>query len=315
MFSIFGPLGLLKLQQPRNYDFGMFHFNLLGSQGGNSREMTTSPPGHRWEATVLHSQQPPNYKKSEPTAVKWRVRNSTRSLRFCVVSWLLSFQVPFGILRKAVLVAKDYFVWVTPAIFVILSISGLEVQNPLFLCVEWMQGQNFRRFSSKLPVFGRGTKTTFSKKTVSTTPKKNSSKQGIWSSLIWEIFPKLCWLHSASRGPNGLLALAHQNRAVKESLGKSEIPGPNYFCALSQKLLRHGNSDHLMSFKERVFHASHFCDLYRSCAGTDIISEAPFLDFWFSDFFISEAGAKKKPARSGPGPLKPFYTALPRGQN
>ena len=36
----------MKLQQPRNYDFWMLQFNLLGSQGGNSREMTTSPPGH-----------------------------------------------------------------------------------------------------------------------------------------------------------------------------------------------------------------------------------------------------------------------------
>ena len=42
----------MKLQQPRNYDFWMFQFNLLGSQGGNSREMTTSPPGHYWEVTV-----------------------------------------------------------------------------------------------------------------------------------------------------------------------------------------------------------------------------------------------------------------------
>ena len=66
-----------KLQQPRNYDFGMFQFNLLGCQGGNSREMTTSPPGHHWKATVLHSQQLPNYNNSKPTAVKWRVRNST----------------------------------------------------------------------------------------------------------------------------------------------------------------------------------------------------------------------------------------------
>ena len=42
----------MKLQQPRNYDFGMFQFNLLGSQGGNSREMTTSPPGHYWAVAV-----------------------------------------------------------------------------------------------------------------------------------------------------------------------------------------------------------------------------------------------------------------------
>ena len=42
----------MKLQQPRIYDFWMFQFNLLGSQGSNSREMTTSPPGHSWEVTV-----------------------------------------------------------------------------------------------------------------------------------------------------------------------------------------------------------------------------------------------------------------------
>ena len=42
----------MKLQQPRNYDIGMFQFNLLGSPAGNSRAMTTSPPGHHWEATV-----------------------------------------------------------------------------------------------------------------------------------------------------------------------------------------------------------------------------------------------------------------------
>ena len=54
-------------------------------------------------------------------------------------------------------------------------------------------------------------------------------------------------------GPNGLLPLAHQNRAVTESFRKSEIPGPKHFCDLSRKLPRHGNSDDLMSFKERVF--------------------------------------------------------------
>ena len=42
----------MKLQQPRNYDFWMLQFNLLGSQGGNSREMTTSPPGHHLEVIV-----------------------------------------------------------------------------------------------------------------------------------------------------------------------------------------------------------------------------------------------------------------------
>ena len=42
----------MKLQQPRTYDFWRFEFNLLGSQGGNNREMTTSPPGRYWEVTV-----------------------------------------------------------------------------------------------------------------------------------------------------------------------------------------------------------------------------------------------------------------------
>ena len=37
---------------------------------------------------------------------------------------------------------------------------------------------------------------------------------------------------------------------------------------LSPKLPRHGNSDHLVDFKERVFFTSHFCDLYRSCAAS-----------------------------------------------
>ena len=54
-------------------------------------------------------------------------------------------------------------------------------------------------------------------------------------------------------GPNGLLPLAHENRAVTESFGKSEIPGPKHLCDLSRKLPRHGNSDHLMSFKGRSF--------------------------------------------------------------
>ena len=52
IFSWGEPKQPMKRQQPRNYDFGVFQFNLLGSQGGNSREMTTSPPGHYWEVTV-----------------------------------------------------------------------------------------------------------------------------------------------------------------------------------------------------------------------------------------------------------------------
>ena len=63
-----------------------------------------------------------------------------------------------------------------------------------------------------------------------------------------------------------------------------DIPGPKHFCDLSPKLPRHEDSDHLLSFKERVFHASHFCDLCRSCAA----SRKQFLrlHFRFSDFLI-----------------------------
>ena len=38
----------------------------------------------------------------------------------------------------------------------------------------------------------------------------------------------------------------------------SEILGPKHFCDLCRKLPCHGNPHHLMSSKERVFHASHF---------------------------------------------------------
>ena len=40
----------VKLQQPRNYDCRVSQFNLPTPQSGNDREMTTSPPGHHWEA-------------------------------------------------------------------------------------------------------------------------------------------------------------------------------------------------------------------------------------------------------------------------
>ena len=91
----------MKLQQPRNYNFGMFQFNLLVSQGGNSREMVTSPSGHHCEATVALTTaaklQQFRANKHEMTSQKLNNR-CHRSMRFCVVPWLLSFQVPLGIL-------------------------------------------------------------------------------------------------------------------------------------------------------------------------------------------------------------------------
>ena len=51
-------------------------------------------------------------------------------------------------------------------------------------------------------------------------------------------------------GPNGLLPLAHQNRAITESFGNLEIHGPKHFCDLCHNMPRHENSDHLMSFQK-----------------------------------------------------------------
>ena len=51
-----------------------------------------------------------------------------------------------------------------------------------------------------------------------------------------------------------------------------------------RKLPGHGNSDHLMSFKERFFHFSFLWFVPGLCRVTEIISEAPFFDFlifWF----------------------------------
>ena len=91
----------MKLQQPRNYDFGVSQFSLLGSQGGNSREMTTSPPGHHWEATVAltTAAKLQQFRANSREMTSQKLNNRChRSMRFCVVSWLLSFQVTLGIL-------------------------------------------------------------------------------------------------------------------------------------------------------------------------------------------------------------------------
>ena len=71
----------IKLQQPRNYDFWMFQFNLLGTQGGTSREMTTSPPGHYWEGTVaLTTAAKLQQVRANSREMTWQVKNSTRSM-------------------------------------------------------------------------------------------------------------------------------------------------------------------------------------------------------------------------------------------
>ena len=89
------------------------------------------------EMYQLHSQQPPNYNKSEPTAVKWQARNSTRSMRFCVVSWLLSFHLPLRILW----LGSSFFCCVFQLLFVVV------VLRPAILVHLWS-------FSFALGAFG-----------------------------------------------------------------------------------------------------------------------------------------------------------------
>ena len=95
------PKQTMKLQQPRNYDFGVFQFNLMGSQGANSREMTTSPPGHHRDATaaLTTAAKLQQFRANSREMTSQKLNNRChRSMRSCVVSWLLSFQVPLGIL-------------------------------------------------------------------------------------------------------------------------------------------------------------------------------------------------------------------------
>ena len=82
------------------------------------------------ERQILHSQRPPNYNNCESTAVKWRlVQNRATTakcnnrevtskklhncckicVRFCVASWLLSFQVPFGSLWEMIFFPQTVF--------------------------------------------------------------------------------------------------------------------------------------------------------------------------------------------------------------
>ena len=86
------------------------------------------------------------------------------------------------------------------------------------------------------------------------------------------LFPKdipgLCFgwpQHSPIFGP----PVWHQIKAITETVGKLEIHGPKHFCDLCQTVLRHGNSDRLMSFKKKSFRHFHVCDLRRRCIDTE----------------------------------------------
>ena len=84
----------MKLQQPRNYDFGMFQFNFLGPQGD---DFSTRPSlrGNSFALTTAAKLQQFRANSCEMTSQELNNR-CRRSMRFCVVSWLLSFQVPSG---------------------------------------------------------------------------------------------------------------------------------------------------------------------------------------------------------------------------
>ena len=57
-----------------------------------------------------------------------------------------------------------------------------------------------------------------------------------------------------------------QSSRVRESFGKSDMHGLKHVCGVCKTFHCHGRSDQLMSIKERVLHALHFCDLCRRSA-------------------------------------------------
>ena len=80
-------------------------------------------------------------------------------------------------------------------------------------------------------------------------------------------------------GPNGLLPLAHHNRAIMESFGKPENHRPQHFCDFCRNVKRHENPDHLMSFKERRLALL----ISMMCAG-DVPTRKSFLSLHFLIF-------------------------------
>ena len=105
----------VKLQQPRNYDFWMFQFNLLASQGSNSREMTTSPPGqslrgnsctHSSRQTTKSPSQQPWNDKSETQRGAWDFASFHGCCRFkCLLGFSDVGQI-FGALFARNFVAR-----------------------------------------------------------------------------------------------------------------------------------------------------------------------------------------------------------------
>ena len=68
-------------------------------------------------------------------------------------------------------------------------------------------------------------------------------------------------------------------RAITESFRKSELHEPNHFCDLCRNVPRHGNSDHLMSFKQEFLTLS----ISVICAG-DVLARKSFLSLHFLTF-------------------------------
>ena len=67
----------MKLQQPQNYDFRVYQFNLQRSPKRKRAWNDDSSPGH------LHSQRLPNYNNREPTDAKWRLLQNLTTTANC----------------------------------------------------------------------------------------------------------------------------------------------------------------------------------------------------------------------------------------
>ena len=84
---------------------------------------------------------------------------------FCVFCLLVFFSAPIIRVVKTVLLANGHFAGVTDATFVsFVDFQGPRSKIPCFFLVGRMQYQNFRQFSSKPPVFGRGQNDHFPKR-------------------------------------------------------------------------------------------------------------------------------------------------------
>ena len=112
----------------------------------------------RLQTTYL-ADQGPNLQKSA------KIFDKLPLLPFSLSRLALPEKYPFFGVLKTVLVANGHFAWGTPAIFVIfVDFRSLRTREKSLVFVRRMPYRNFRRFSSKPPVFGRRQKHRFPKR-------------------------------------------------------------------------------------------------------------------------------------------------------